>query len=110
MIYFLLTFVLLCKRLSKQPRVIRLSYQYKIYIVELSDLVTRSYKAVVLNIHSKDAKGLRVTKLLRSRHLNYMNKKPHGNTFKHHFKHGEAVYRFLERRAFKVSLATSARI
>ena len=39
-----------------------------------------------------------------------MNKKPHGNTFKRLSKHGKAANRFPKRRAFQVSLATSARI
>ena len=55
-------------------------------------------------------KGLRVTKSLSSRrsrclaYLDYTEQESHDNTFKRHYKHGRASYRFLERRAFDVSM------
>ena len=55
-------------------------------------------------------KGLRVTKSLSSRrsrrltYLDYTEQESHDNTFKRHYKHGRASYRFPERRAFEVSM------
>ena len=66
---------------------------------ELSDLVTQSPEAVVPSLRSGTTKALRVTKSVsscRSRRLTYMNKKPHSNTFKHLYKHGEAANQFSE--------------
>ena len=67
--------------------------------------------------HSEGAtKGLRVTRSFSSRgsrhltYLDYYKQESHDNTFKRHYKRGRASYRFLERRAFEVSIATSASV